>query len=185
VAASFLYSLVRVLLDVIATSHGDEAEPRAEVLALRRQVQVLERQIKRLRWTPGDRMIMAALRDHHARSAWAGLLVNPKPCREGIAHLCVGSGGLPRSAAGVGDDDPSGSAGSRHPSFRAALTFDLEAIPGCPSPADRPLAGPLQPRSTPIALDLVAPDPSQIGSGGTLREQASYDGGVIENSAPE
>ena len=30
---------------------------------MRRQVQVLERQIKRVRWTPGDRMLMAALRD--------------------------------------------------------------------------------------------------------------------------
>ncbi len=43
---SLLYSLLRVLLDMLATSHRDEAELRAEVLALRRQVQVLERQIK-------------------------------------------------------------------------------------------------------------------------------------------
>lgn len=41
---SLLYSLVRVLLDVIAASHGDQAKLQAEVLALRRQVQVLERQ---------------------------------------------------------------------------------------------------------------------------------------------
>jgi hypothetical protein len=57
-----LYSLVRVLLDVMATSHSNEAKLRAEVLSLRRQVQVLERQIKRVRWEPGDRMILAALR---------------------------------------------------------------------------------------------------------------------------
>jgi hypothetical protein len=43
---SLLYSLVRFWLDVIATSHGDQAKLQAEVLALRRQVQVLERQIK-------------------------------------------------------------------------------------------------------------------------------------------
>lgn len=48
------------------------------MLALRRQVQVLERQIKRVRWMPGDRMLMAALRDHLQRSAWAGLLVRPE-----------------------------------------------------------------------------------------------------------
>jgi hypothetical protein len=36
-----LYSLIRVVLDAIATSHSNEAELRAEVLALRRQVQVL------------------------------------------------------------------------------------------------------------------------------------------------
>jgi len=48
------------------------------VLALRRQVQVLERQVKRVRWSPGDRMIMAALSERLPRSAWAGLLVRPE-----------------------------------------------------------------------------------------------------------
>ena len=78
VLPSLLYSLLHALLDVLATSHGDQAQLQAEVLALRRQVQVLERQIKRVRWTPGDRMLMAALRDHLPRSAWAGLLVRPE-----------------------------------------------------------------------------------------------------------
>lgn len=41
--------MVRVLLDVIATSHGDQAMIQPEVQALRRLVQVLERQIKRQR----------------------------------------------------------------------------------------------------------------------------------------
>lgn len=76
--ASLLYSLLRALLDVLATSRGDQAQLQAEVLALRRQVQVLERQIKRVRWTPGDRVLMAALRDHLPQSAWAGLLVRPE-----------------------------------------------------------------------------------------------------------
>ncbi len=75
---SLVYSLLRALLDVIATSHGDQALLQAEVLALRRQVQVLERQVKRVRWTPGDRMLMAALRDRLQQSAWAGLLVRPE-----------------------------------------------------------------------------------------------------------
>lgn len=65
-----LYSLVRVLLDVMATSHSNEAKLRAEVLSLRWQVQVLERQIKRVRWEPGDRMILAAA------PAWAAGEVN-------------------------------------------------------------------------------------------------------------
>ena len=43
---SLIYSLLRVLLDTLATNHGDQAKLQAEVLALRRQVQVLERQIK-------------------------------------------------------------------------------------------------------------------------------------------
>ena len=63
---------------MVAVSSTDKAKLEAEVLALRRQVQVLKRQIKRVRWSPGDRMIMAALRDHLRRSAWAGLLVRPE-----------------------------------------------------------------------------------------------------------
>ncbi len=75
---SLVYSLLRALLDVLATNHVDQARLQAEVLALRRQVQVLERQIKRVRWTPGDRMLMAALRDRLPQSAWAGLLLRPE-----------------------------------------------------------------------------------------------------------
>ena len=41
---SLLYSLVCLLLDVIATSRSDQAKLQAEVLALRHQVQVLEHQ---------------------------------------------------------------------------------------------------------------------------------------------
>jgi putative transposase len=78
VLASLIYSLLLVLLDVFATSRDDQAKLQAEVLALGRQVQVLERQIKRVRWTPGDRMVMAALRDHLPQSTWAGLLVRPE-----------------------------------------------------------------------------------------------------------
>ena len=50
---SLVYSLLRALLDVLATSHGDQARLQAEVLALRRQVQVLERQIKRVQLDAG------------------------------------------------------------------------------------------------------------------------------------
>ena len=75
---SLIYSLLRVLLDVLATNHGDQAKLQAEVLALRRQVQVLERQIKRVHWSPGDRMVLAALRERLPRLGWAGLLVKPE-----------------------------------------------------------------------------------------------------------
>jgi len=81
VLVSLVYSLLRALLDVIATAQGDRAQLQAEVLALRRQVQVLERQIKRVRWTPGDRMLMSALHDHLPQAAWGGLLVRPDSAR--------------------------------------------------------------------------------------------------------
>ncbi|HEX2679692.1 MAG TPA: helix-turn-helix domain-containing protein, partial [Candidatus Dormibacteraeota bacterium] len=73
--ASLIYSLIRVVIDLLATSRSDQATLQAEVLVLRRQVQVLERQVKRVRWKPGDRMLLAALRDRVPQSAWAGLLV--------------------------------------------------------------------------------------------------------------
>ena len=76
--ASLIYSMLGVLLDAVAVSRSDRADLEAEVLALRRQVQVLERQIKRVQWKPGDRMVLAALRDRLTPSAWAGLLVRPE-----------------------------------------------------------------------------------------------------------
>ena len=75
---SVVYSLVRFLLDLVTTSHRDQAMLQAEVLALRRQVQVLERQIKPVQWNAGDRMVLAALRERIPRSGWAGLLVKPE-----------------------------------------------------------------------------------------------------------
>jgi putative transposase len=76
--ASVVYSVLRLLLDIITTRHRDRAKLQAEVLVLRRQVQVLERQINRVRWTPGDRMVLAALRERLPRPAWAALLVRPE-----------------------------------------------------------------------------------------------------------
>lgn len=64
-----------MLLDVLVTSNGNQAHLQTDGLALRRQIQVLERQIKRVQWRPGDRIVLAALRDRIPRSSWAGLLV--------------------------------------------------------------------------------------------------------------
>ena len=97
--ASMLYSLIRVVLDAIATSHSNEAKLRAEVLVLRWQVQVLERQIKRVRWEPGDRMILAALRERLPRSAWATLLVQPETVLGWHRELVRAVGSVPRSPA--------------------------------------------------------------------------------------
>ena len=65
---SLIYSLLRALLEVLVTSRTDQAKLQAELLVLRRQVQVLERQIKRVHWKPADRIILAALRERVPRS---------------------------------------------------------------------------------------------------------------------
>jgi hypothetical protein len=112
VVGSLLYSLVRFRLDVIVTSHGDQAKLQAEVLALRREVQVLERQIKRVRWSPGDRLHLAALRERIPPSAWAGLLVKPEKCSGGTANWCAGRGRLIGAGRGGAGHRPRRSAGN-------------------------------------------------------------------------
>ena len=77
-AGTLLYSLLRAVLEAVAVARTDRRTLEAEVLVLRRQVQVLQRQIKRVHWRPADRMLIAGLRDQLPRSAWAALLVRPE-----------------------------------------------------------------------------------------------------------
>jgi hypothetical protein len=78
VAGSLLCALLRAVLEAVAVARADRRTLEAEVLELRRPVQALERQIKRVSWKPADQMILAALRERLPRSAWAGLLVRPE-----------------------------------------------------------------------------------------------------------
>jgi transposase InsO family protein len=73
-----LYSALRLVLELVQLESKDAAGLKAEVLALRQQVRVLERQIKRARWQPGDRLILSVLRERVPRTAWASLLVQPE-----------------------------------------------------------------------------------------------------------
>ena len=74
---AWLYTLTRLVVDAFMMRRRDRAALEAEVLVLRRQVQVLERQIRRVHWSPDDRMLLAALRDRLPKVAWNGLLVKP------------------------------------------------------------------------------------------------------------
>jgi hypothetical protein len=73
-----LYSALRLVLELIQLERKDAADLKAEVLALRQQVRVLERQIKRARWQAEDRLILSLLRERLPRAAWASLLVEPE-----------------------------------------------------------------------------------------------------------
>jgi len=75
---SALYSALRLVAELIQLQTRDSKALEAEVLALRQQVRVLERQVKRGRWQPSDRLILSVLRERLPRSAWAGLLVQPE-----------------------------------------------------------------------------------------------------------
>lgn len=83
---SLLYFLVRRLLG--AGSRLDEKD--IELLVLRHQVKVLQRQVKRPRLHRLDRVLLAAASRALTRSAWSSFVVRPEtllhwpfgPCRE-------------------------------------------------------------------------------------------------------
>jgi putative transposase len=58
---SMLYQLVRCLLGLIAVLVRRDLSKDAELLALRHQNAVLHRQVSRVRYTPADRVRLAAL----------------------------------------------------------------------------------------------------------------------------
>ena len=72
------YAVVRLLLEVLIVRGRPNAKLRAEVLALRHQLRVLERQVSRPRWRPTDRLLLAAISRALPRPAWRSLLPRPE-----------------------------------------------------------------------------------------------------------
>jgi putative transposase len=68
---SILYQLVRCLLDLIAVLVRRDLGKDAELLVLRQENAVLRRQISRVRYTPADRVWLAALSRLLPRRRWA------------------------------------------------------------------------------------------------------------------
>ena len=75
---SFLYLVVHFMLETLIVRSRSEARLRAEVLALRHQLAVLERQVGRPRWQPTDRLVLAALSRGLLRPDWRSLLPRPE-----------------------------------------------------------------------------------------------------------
>ncbi len=74
---SILYAVVCLLLDRAAIRSRRDAH-RMELLLLRHEVRVLRRQLKRVAWRPGDRLLLAALSRALPRSAWGVFPVRPE-----------------------------------------------------------------------------------------------------------
>src|SRR5215469_8096955 len=71
------YQLMRFITDLVLVRTHSDAQLRAEVLALRHQLRVLERKVGKPAWQPGDRIVLAGLSRLLPRSGLASLL--PKP----------------------------------------------------------------------------------------------------------
>src|SRR5215467_2232785 len=73
-----LYSIVRSVLDLLVLCRKTEAALQIEVLALRHQLRVLERQVHRPRFQSADRLLLSALSRLLRRPAWKSFLVSPE-----------------------------------------------------------------------------------------------------------
>ena len=78
--ASLVYACLRLLLDAmfVAARPGSADDRDAELLVLRHQVRVLQRQIARPDLKPGDRLVLAALLIRLRRNSWPELIVRPE-----------------------------------------------------------------------------------------------------------
>jgi putative transposase len=78
VALSFLYRLVRQVLEFMRIHRMDALAKATEILVLRQQLAVLRRQIARPRFSWTDRALIAALARLVPRERWAAFLVTPE-----------------------------------------------------------------------------------------------------------
>ena len=89
-----LYTLIGFLLDALLSHRQSELCLRAEVLALRHQLRVLQRKVRRPRWRPADRLILSALSRRLPRPSWSSLLPSPRPSSDGTAISSADGGPL-------------------------------------------------------------------------------------------
>jgi len=78
VALSFLYRLVRRVVDFVLVHRMDDLAKDAEILLLRHQLAVLRRQASRPRFSWTDRALVATLARLVPRERWAAFLVTPE-----------------------------------------------------------------------------------------------------------
>jgi putative transposase len=101
---ALIYSLLRPLLDALLVRDQSAASLQSEVLLLRQQLSVLQRQVRRPRWQPGDRLLLATLSRRLPRTAWASLLVRPETIlrwhRELVRRKWAAFGRRPRRRQG-------------------------------------------------------------------------------------
>src|SRR5499427_1156762 len=95
-----LYQLVRYLTDLTLVRTQSDPQLRAEVLALRHQLRVLERKVGKPAWQPGNRLLLAALSRLLRRSSLDALPPRPETLlrwhRELVRHKWAAFAGRPQ-----------------------------------------------------------------------------------------
>src|SRR5437879_11438455 len=75
---SFLYVVLRRLLQLLALSQRSEANKDIEIVVLRHQLTVLRQQVKRPVFRPADRAFLAAASRALSPERWHAFLVRPE-----------------------------------------------------------------------------------------------------------
>lgn len=88
---SLLYAVVHLLLEILIVRGRPTARLEAEVLALRHQLRVLERQVGRPRWQPADRLLLAAVSRVCPGRTGNLSYPAPRPCSDGTESWSVAS----------------------------------------------------------------------------------------------
>jgi putative transposase len=79
VALSLIYAGLCRVLGLVCSSRRSDSDKDVEIVVLRHQVRILERQLhKRVRYRPSDRAILAALSRFFPRTRWGSFLVTPE-----------------------------------------------------------------------------------------------------------
>lgn len=101
---SFLYSCALRVFEFTVSSRRDEVDKDLEILVLRHQVRMLQRQVPgRVVYRPADRALLAVLGRLLPRTSWAAFLVTRRP-------YCAGSGSWPSASGSGGGGGPGGAA---------------------------------------------------------------------------
>ena len=77
-AVSLVYVLVCRLFELLVLLGRGERSKELEILVLRHELLILRRQLRRPRFTPGDRLLLAALSRLLPRSLWPAFVVRPE-----------------------------------------------------------------------------------------------------------
>jgi hypothetical protein len=75
---SILYAFVRLLLGLLLVRSRPAVARDVELLALRQEVRALRRRAKRVRWQPGDGLVLAGLSRLLPRSGWPRFPLRPE-----------------------------------------------------------------------------------------------------------